>query len=136
MAAVTVTAANVRLVSGETEHGLCGAAIDAGQVVTGTGTPEDKYMLSDADNVDAEPTGIALCKGYADVCYIVIAKPGAVVNIGGTLVVTTAYYVHPTAGSIGLEADVLSGDYAYGVGFGKTTANLEFKVSSASQVKP
>lgn len=134
MAALTITAASVVLVSGAVGVGIGGEAIDAGQVVTGSGTSSDKYMLADADAATA-PTGVALCKCYLDGGYLVIAKTGAVVTIGATVATGTAYYAHTTAGSIGLESDLASGDWAHLLGFATTTANIELKLSTATSAK-
>ena len=135
MAALTITAASVAWVSGPTEAGIGGEAIDAGQLVTGAGTSTDKYVLADAD-ASAAPTGIALCKCYLDGGRLVIAKTGAVIVMGATLTVAAVYYAHPTAGSIGLETDLLSGDYVHKVCYGNTTANMTLAFDSAENTKP
>ncbi len=134
-AALTITKNSVLWVSGPVEAGIAGAAITPGQLVTGTGTASDKYVLADADAA-AKPTGIALCEAGADGQRLVIAKTTAVIALGATLTVAVAYYAHTTAGGIGLETDLASGDFTHALGFGKTAANLELIFSSASNVKP
>lgn len=134
-AALSITANSVLWVSGPTGSGIAGEAITQGQLVTGAGTSADKYMKADADAATV-PTGIALCAAGADGQRLVIQKSGGVIAIGATVVVAKAYYAHTTAGGIGVETDLASGDFAHFLGFAKTAANLELTFVSASAVKP
>lgn len=126
MADLTITAANVLLVSGSTEQLTAGATVTAGQPVyreAATG----KLKLSDNDSATAEVRairGIAL-HAALDGQPLTIAKNGAVVAYGAILTAGVEYYVSGTAGAIAPRADVTSGDDPIRIGIALTTSNLE-----------
>jgi len=130
MASLSITAANVLAGSGATiERGTAGATITAGQVVY-RDSADGKYKLADADSATAEarnPRGIAL-NGASNGQPLAIVRAGDV-TIGATMTVGLAYYLSPTAGEIGVVADVLSGDDPIILGQAKSTTVLTVKIS-------
>ena len=126
MADLTITAANVKLVSGPTEHAIAGAAFTAGQVAY-RAAANKRAMLADNDSATAEVRGVhgvALNSAAIDQ-PITLAKNGAVVNIGATLTPGTDYYLSGTPGAICPRADVTTGDDPIRIGIALTAANLQ-----------
>ena len=111
MADLTITAANVLIISGERKFGTAGAAITAGQSVyldSATGT----IKLAQCDTTDAEAAseGIALhAAGLGQ--PIVYAGQGSVINIGATTAKTTTYLVSATAGGVAPQADIITASH-------------------------
>lgn len=126
MADLTITAANVKLVSGTTRTTVAGAAVTAGQVVY-KANATGKALLSDNDSATAEIRsidGLALHAAAVDQ-PLTLAQNGAVVNLGATLVAGTDYYLSGTPGGICPRADVVGGDDPIRIGIALTTANLQ-----------
>lgn len=125
MADISITAANVKLVSGPTRQLPAGAAITAGQIVydeTATG----KAKLADNDDATAEvraAAGMALHAASADQ-PLTLAKNGAIVDVGAVLTAGTDYYLSGTPGGICPRADVTTGDDPVRIGWAKTTSQL------------
>ena len=125
MADLSITAANVKLVSGPTEDITAGASITAGQLVyreASTGTAK----LTDNDSATAEVRairGMALHAASADQ-PLTIAKNGALVDMGAILTAGVDYYASGTAGGICPRADVTTGDDPLRVGIATTTSRL------------
>lgn len=122
MADLSITAGSVIAgANATTEAGLAGAAITAGQVVYKDSTT-GKYLLADADSATAAARtgrGIAL-NGASDGQPLKIQMAGDI-TIGATLTANTAYYLSSGAGSIGVLADVGSGEYMQLIGIAKST---------------
>ena len=130
MADISITAANVKLVSGSTEQMIAGAAIIAGQAVYKEASG-GKAKLADNDHATAEVRavhGIALHAASADQ-PVTVAKNGAVVAIGGTLTAGTDYYLSGTPGGICPRADVTTGDDPVRIGMALSTANLQLDIN-------
>ena len=135
MADVSVTAANVALVSGSSKHGTAGETITAGQSLYLKSADTELYK-ADCDDTAAKATcvGIAL-NSASDGQPISYAGSGCVVNMGGTLVVGEPYFVSDTAGGLKPDADLSSDDYVSFLGIGITAANLQIQiVNSGVQV--
>lgn len=126
MADISVTAANVKLISGPTEQMVAGASITAGQVEykeAATSTAK----LADNDSATAEVRavhGVALHAASADQ-PLVVAKNGAVVDFGAIFTAGVEYYLSGTPGGICPRADVTTGDDPIRVGIALTTARLK-----------
>jgi hypothetical protein len=126
MADLTITAANVKLVSGSTQTLISGATITAGQVAY-KAAATSKAQLADNDNATAEVRaihGLALHAALADQ-PLTVALNGAVVAFGAILTAGTEYYLSGTPGGICPRADVTTGDDPVRVGMALTTANLQ-----------
>lgn len=125
MADISVTAANVKWVSGARPQIVkAGATITRGQAVY-QNTTTLEHELADADtDAASEFAGIALSDGY-DGADMLIAPPGAVINWGATLAAGTVYVLSTTAGGVAPEADLASGDYVVVLAIGAGTANAE-----------
>lgn len=128
MADVSITAANVLLVSGGTATAYAGAAVTAGQAIR---KHTDKKMYpSDCETSQATSAvdGIALnSAGIGQpVTYV---KNGGVVAAGGTLV-AGGRYVLSAAGKIAPYADLAANDWITDVGVALTTANLKLDVNA------
>lgn len=98
MAALSITAANVRLISNtRTETVTAGEAITQGQPVF---LSDSKYYLTDADDTDEDLLhGIALTPADADGDkFIVVTTAGAILDIGATTA-KGLYVPGATAGS-------------------------------------
>lgn len=123
MADISVTAANVTWVSGTRPRVVkAGATITPGQAVY-LNTATGEHELADADtDAASEFAGIAISDG-ANARDMIIAPPGAVINWGATLVAGTIYTLSTTAGGVGVEADLATGDYVVVLAIGAGTAN-------------
>ena len=125
MADISITAANVKLVSGPTRQLPAGAAITAGQIVYDEAA-SGKAKLADNDNATAEvraAAGMALHAAATDQ-PLTMAKNGAIVDVGAVLTAGTDYFLSGTPGSICPRADVTTGDDPVRIGWAKTTSQL------------
>jgi hypothetical protein len=126
LADISITASNVKLVSGPTEDLIAGASVTAFQAVY-KAAATGKANLSDNDNATAEVRalrGMALHAALADQ-PLKIAKNGAIVDVGAVLTAGVEYYVSGTAGGICPRADVTTGDDPIRVGMALTTSRIE-----------
>jgi hypothetical protein len=126
MVDISITAANVKLVSGSTEKGISGATITAAQALYKEAS-SNKMKLADNDSATAEVRsiyGMALHASLADQ-PIVFAKNGAVVDLGAVLTAGVEYYVSGTPGAICPRADVVTGDDPIRVGIALTTSRMQ-----------
>lgn len=130
MADIAITAANVKLVSGNTQSFAAGAAVTAGQVVYKE-KASNKAQLSDSDSATSEVRsayGIALNAAAAGQ-PLTVAMNGAVLNLGATLIAGTDYYLSATPGGICPRADVTTGKDPVRIGMALTTANLQIDIN-------
>lgn len=126
MADISITAANVKLVSGPTKKRLAGATITAGQVCYQAAATK-KAGLSDNDSATAEVRavdGVALNGAAADQ-PVDLAANGAVIDVGAVLTAGTDYYLSGTPGAICPRADVTTGDDPIRIGMALTTSQLQ-----------
>ena len=111
MTDISITAANVKLVSGPTRQLSAGAAITAGQIVYDEANTA-RAKLADNDSGTSEvraAAGMALHAASTDQ-PLTMAKNGAVVDVGAVLTAGTDYYLSGTPGGICPRADVTTGD--------------------------
>jgi hypothetical protein len=126
MADLTISASDVKLVSGPTKSRLAAAAVAAGQICYQASATK-KAGLADNDSATAEVRsidGLALNSAAADQ-PIELAANGAVVTVGAVLTAGVDYYLSGTPGGICPRADVTTGDDPIRVGMALTTANLQ-----------
>lgn len=126
MSDVSLTAANVRLVSGPTELCLAGATLANGNVVA-LDTADNTVKPCDSNSATAalrKPYGMVVSGGLASGQPALIARPGSVVNVGGTLTVGEPYFTSPNGGGLAPYADLATGHYTGLVGIAQTAANL------------
>lgn len=126
MADITITASNVKLISGPTKRRIAGAALTAGQACYQASATK-KAGLADNDSPTAEIRaidGIAL-NGAAAEQPVEIAINGAVISVGAVLTAGVDYYLSGTPGSICPRADVTTGDDPVRIGIALTTSNLQ-----------
>lgn len=131
MATLSITAASVTVAASATATKL---VVQAGETITG-GMPIYKKasdglwykMQADGTAVESGSTldtttqvGISLGGGTAGVWFVVCTT--GPITIGATVVVGTHYYIHATAGLIGLFSDLASGNYITDIGYATTTA--------------
>lgn len=128
MADLSITAANV--ISGEgsqTETGVAGAAVTAGQAVYLDATT-DTYKLSDSNSATAAARsvrGIAL-HAAASGQPLTIHRSGPL-TIGATLTANAAYCLSDTPGGICPAADVGAGEYMVQIGLAASTTVLNVR---------
>lgn len=129
MADVSITVANVELVSGTPFSGIAGASITAGDAVYIDGTDSNKIKLADpTDAATDAAVGIAVSNATTG-STVLYAKSGAVVDIGGTVAVGGVYVCSgASAGGIAPEADLTSGDYVTILGVAITATNIKLNV--------
>lgn len=112
MAALSITAANVALVSGpETPDQIAGAAFVAGTAVyfdPTTGRWSKAVCNGTATQAGLYGLGIALATADAAGARVSIARAGAIVALGAGVSGTT-YHVGSTAGAINPAADITTG---------------------------
>lgn len=120
MAALTVTATSVTHVSGSINTYTIGETVTAGQAVYLKSSDNRVWKAqSDGTAAEAAAIGIMLTGGAAGQPGLV-ALPGAVINIGATTE-KVHYFAHTTAGGVGLQGDVGSGNYITRLGYSVTT---------------
>ncbi|MGV8830338.1 MAG: hypothetical protein ACOH2N_00040 [Devosia sp.] len=130
MTDISVTAADVKLVTGTTVSLMAGVAITAGQV----GYKEaatSKAKLSDNNSATAEVRsvlGITLNGAAADQ-PVLLAQNGSVVDFGAVFTAGTDYYLSGTPGGICPRADVTTGDDPVRVGMALTTSQLQLDIN-------
>lgn len=137
MADITVTAANVKLISNSrTKTVQFGETITAGQSLY-LKAADGKYWRGDADALDtAAFTGIALSNGGANSYGSMADKADTEIDIGGTVTVGQIYVVSVNSGGIAPYSDLATGDYVSVIGVGKTTTNILLYPAASGVVKP
>ncbi len=122
MADVSLTASQVTWSSGVAPIiGTAGETITEGMPVY-LSTSDNRYYKCDAD-VEASSiiAGVALSNAVAG-RPMVIAPPGAVINVGATLTAGTYYCASTTAGGVAPETDLTSGKWPTILYIGNGTA--------------
>ena len=120
MAALTVTATNVVFVSGTVTQEVIGETVTAGQAVYRKAADSRMWKAQcDGTAAEAAVVGILLSGGAAGQPCLV-AGNGASINIGATTE-KVHYFANPTAGGVGLQADILSTQYITRIGYSLTT---------------
>lgn len=125
MTDLSITAANVKWVSGVPPKTVrAGETITEGMPVYRLTTDNEHYKC-DADNdASSEFAGVALTNAV-DGRDMLIAPPGAVINVGATLTAGTIYSLSTTAGGVAPETDLAAGDYVTILYIGNGGANHE-----------
>lgn len=119
MAALTVTAASVLPSTSSQAEGILGETATAGQGVY-LKASDSRLWLSQCDGTAAEATAVGiLLSGGAAGQPAKYASSGAI-NIGSTTA-KVHYFVHTTAGGVGLAADPTSGHYLTRLGYATAT---------------
>ncbi|RJP54315.1 MAG: hypothetical protein C4583_03050 [Anaerolineaceae bacterium] len=142
MVDLVVTATQVLPSSGDTEKGIAGEAITAGQAVYKRAT--DGYWLKaqcdgTAEEAGATNCGIALVSALAANAPIVVALPGSIVTLGAGAAPAagTIYCIAAAAGGIAPSADMATTNkvtvLAIGIGSNQV---LVARVYNAGSVKP
>lgn len=125
MADVTVTAASVLQVSGQTKDVVAGEAITAGDWVYEDSTASGKAKKADTSSqAKATVTGMALNSAPAADQPLRIATSG-VVKPGGTLTVGTIYVASDNGGKLRPAADNGSGDWVTELGVATAADTLK-----------
>lgn len=136
MAELTQTAANVGLTDSAgavIQKVTYGEAITQGNVVYKK-TADSEYYKADADAADtASADGIALTAGGdSEEGVIITSGP---VDVGATLTVGTSYYLGTTAGAIGLESDLSTGDFPTYLGNAIAADTLDLQINVGTVAK-
>lgn len=107
MSALSITAGNVRIITGRYKTAVSGEALangDAVRLVAG------KWWKTDAnDTAKDDLHGACINGASAADLPVSIAEPGTVINIGATTVKGAIYYAGATAGTWHPVADVTTG---------------------------
>ena len=141
MAALTITAANVSLVSGAHDADqIAGEAFIAGAAVYKNSTDGNWYKAkcasATADQAGATDLGIALATADAAGARVSIAKQGAIVALG-TGTAGTFYAVGATAGAINPVADLATTNKSTGIGIGIGSNQLQVaRLYNAAAIVP
>jgi len=136
MADLTVTAANVLLVSGTARNGTAGETITAGQSIYLKSADSELYR-ADCDNTAATSSavGIAL-NGASNGQPLSYAGNGCVVNMGATVTIGGRYFVSGTEGGVAPSTDLATDDYVVQLGIGITAANLKVQIINSGVQVP
>ena len=125
MTDISITPGSVTWVSGvRWETGMGGEAGTAGQAVY-LDTTTNTLKLTDGDNDATSVFKGVLLDTMVSGRPCIYAPPGAVINIGGTVVLGTVYVFSLTAGGIAPWADLGTGDYVTIVFIGATSNIVE-----------
>lgn len=134
MAALTITASNVGVTSATAVDAVkltVGQATSHGQLLYRDST-DGLYKLADADaEASSKATHMAITSASTS-GDTVLAVSGGDVTLGSILTTGTDYYVHTTAGSIGVRGDLSAGDYVRRVGIAKSSSVLYLEFSDIS----
>lgn len=139
MADISVTAANVQIVSGlSVAHVTAGIDITAGEPVY---EASGKYWPAQADDADtSDATAIALNSAGADQPLAITQRrlnEDGVIDIGGTVAVGTVYVVSAAAaGGIAPWADLAATNRVTVIGVGVTTARIKLSFNAAGVAIP
>lgn len=126
MADLTVTATSVVNSTCVQQVVLAGETITHGMALY-LKSSDSKYWKAQHDGTAAEADCVAISlTGAAASQSMVIAKPGGLINVGATLTVGEIYMVSATAGGIAPIADIGAADYVSIIGYGSTTALMQF----------
>lgn len=132
MADLSITAANVVAGSGaETENGILGATVTAGQVGY-KDSADGRWKLADNNSATAavrEPQGIFLNGGAAGQPVSVL-KSGLLTS-GATLTAGVAYYLSDTPGGICPVADLSTGEYPSFIGIATSASVLKVNITTS-----
>lgn len=133
MADITITAASVALVSGNTASGTAGATITAGQALY-LDSVTNTLKLCDADlsAAGADCVGIALHGSLSG--QPIKYQVDGTITIGATVVLGRSYWASATAGGIAPVGDVASPLRATLIGVATTTAVLTLKLYTSGVV--
>lgn len=124
MADISQTAANVKLISGPYGEGVAGETLTQGQPIYLSGNTGLRCDANDTET-KAACRGIVLTPATSGGTFL-YAKPGAVVDLGATLIVTQLYIVSANVGAIAPYSDLATASYLTVLGGGKTAAQLLF----------
>ena len=130
MADVTVTPADVAPQSGfRSRPGVCGEAIDAGELVFIDRDDDSKLKLADATTAKkARVAGIALASGAAgnEISY---AYSGTIELGSGVLGQGEVYGLSATPGKIAPPTDLTAGQLLTLIGFGATADRITLSIT-------
>lgn len=128
MVDITITPASVvKGSNAQTENGIAGATITAGQVVYLGGS--NKYLLCDSNSATSaarSPRGVAL-HGASINQPLQIQRAGNI-TIGATLTAGATYFLSDTPGGICPDADVGTGETVALIGVAKSTSILAIDI--------
>lgn len=128
MADLIVTPASVVQTDGQTQEGIAGATILAGQTVyLATATTPALWQLADSDGtaLTAGAKGVALHN--ASLNQPLKVQVGGRINPGATVVVGEIYVLSDTPGGIKPAADLDPGDWVTFLGIGTAVAELTLR---------
>ncbi len=131
MSDITVTAANVNMVSGRKVTGTAGATITAGQSLYADASDSNKLKLADASAASTDDVaGISLHAAASG--QPVQYQESGILDTGATLIVGTFYVLSATAGGIAPWADLLQNEFVTLLGMAVTTNNLDMGLKTGS----
>lgn len=126
MADLAITEAQVQTDSiANCSRGIAGEAITAGQTLYKK-TADGKMWLADCDasSATAECLGIAVCDAAPEQVVSFQTKGTILIGAAASITAGTPYFLSPTAGGIGLDADILAADYLVYLGIGDDSAGI------------
>lgn len=123
MSDLSLTAANIRWISGGVGMGPSGEAITIGQPVAYDSSDGKYYVADAASGTPAREgiSGIALCSCPAANQRVTFQTSG-IIDIGATVTQGVLYVVSANAGGICPQSDLASGSAVLIVGVGTSTA--------------
>lgn len=130
-AAMSITAANVLPGTGaKTKTGISGGTLTAGAAIYEDETDSKKLKLADADALASSVVkGIALNGASAGQPVSYLTE--GLITIGGTVTIGVPYFLHTTAGGIGLLGDLTAGDYVTYLGTGISATQIDVMIHSS-----
>lgn len=131
MPAITITPANVQpTATTQMRTVTLGSAVTAGQAVYKDAATQT-YKLADADSAaSALVEGITL--GAGDIGQKCVIATGGDIDIGATLAVGEPYFLHTTAGGIGVRSELLAGDFPSFIGHATAADNLKLAIANST----
>lgn len=125
MAALTITAANVGMSTGNASTVTYGETIAQGEPVRLDSSDQKYYLCNHTTTTDVAAVAIALTPGGADeIGVVMFGGTNQKIKIGATVAIGTVYVVGPTDGDINPSGDLASGDYVNIIGHAVSTTEL------------
>jgi hypothetical protein len=132
MAALSITAANVKWIGGTRPRIVKGGATGTRGQVVYKDSADNEHKLADADALATAAAAGILVTDMNDGGDCLIAVPGSRINIGATATAGVAYVAdEETPGAIVPLADITTGDFSNLLFWGEGSANVTLVLAAA-----
>lgn len=131
MADITITAANVKLVTGTKAEETAGEAMSAGTWIYKDATSKKMFKADCTNASKDEVAGMTLTTADAADAPVVFAKDGAEIDVG-SVVTKAESYILSEAGKMAPVADLASSDYLTQLCYGKDADTIVLAITNTT----